>query len=361
MSKAFIVAPPAAGVGLPTVLAAFPAIIPQVVIDGLGGVVEIPDALVPAVAASGVAAVATGILANPEVLPVASALRPWLEAWNKLFDPGYQAMLATRARQWMTATAICDRAVSGFASPAQTMTLTGDVAVGILTIDGPGVANLSLTDAADLTLGILHGFDILYSNAPASAKLVFLVEPRTITLSVDPNTVPAPLANPASATFADFEAREAKWRDPALASLGLAAGFAGIAQYRSNLLSRPWPADNPQKSIVMLLTNYNAVRFGYAAEGRFVMQLSAARNAVATAHLDRVIAHETCHLFNAPDEYGACVPLQLFGPFNTPNGNGVKSIIPHTPCLMAGETDDLCVWSKAHGWAPVPFPVPPIL
>ena len=39
--------------------------------------------------------------------PENGTLRPWLEAWNTLFDPGYQATLATRAAKWMTSTAIC--------------------------------------------------------------------------------------------------------------------------------------------------------------------------------------------------------------------------------------------------------------
>jgi hypothetical protein len=364
VSKALVVAPPGVSpTTLGNIFTAFPALVPQVIIDGLGAVVEVPDALVGPLAQSGVNAVATGAIANIQSLPVAPVLWPWLEAWNKLFDPAYQHMLATRAAQWLTSTAMCDRAVSGFPPPAQTMTLTGDVAVGILTIDGPGSAKLSLTDIADLTLSVLHGFDILYRNAPAAAKLVFMAEPRTVTLGVDPATVPPPLADPTNASFSEFELREAKWRDPALAALGLPAGFDGINKYRTNLVECAWPAGNPQKSIVMLLTNYNAVRFGYAANGRFVMQLSAARSGVTVTHLDRVIAHETCHLFNAPDEYGSCVPLQTFDPFSAPNGNCVNSIIPHTPCLMAGETDDICAWSKAHvGWNPLPFfPIPPVL
>jgi hypothetical protein len=359
VSKALVVVPPSVSPAtLRNIFTAFPAVVPQVIIEGLGAVVEVPEALVGLLAASGVTAVATGAIANIQSLPVAPALLPWLEAWNKLFDPAYQHMLATRADRWLTSTARCDRAVSGSPLPAQTMTLTGDVAVGILTIDGPpGLAKLSLTDIADLTLSVLHAFDILCRNAPVAAKLVFMVEPKTVTLGVEPATVPPPLADPTGAPFSEFELREAKWRDPALAALGLPAGFDGINKYRTNLVARAWPAGNPQKSIVLLLTNYNAVRFGYALNGQVVMQLSAARRGMTVTHLDRVIAHEICHLFNAPDEYGNCDPLQTFGPFGVFNGNCLSSPIAtiHTPCLMAGEADDMCGFSKAHvGWAPFP-------
>jgi hypothetical protein len=366
MSKAIVVLPAAGPPNtLLNALATFPGIVPRIVIDGLGAIVELPDGLAaPLAAFPGIVAVATSAIVNPQFLPLPPVAFPWLAAWNKLFEPSYQQLLATRADQWMTASALCDRVMSATPPPVQDTTLTGDVAIGMLTIDGPAgtPAKLSATDLVDLTLSVLHGLDILYRNAPAAAKLVFMVEPRSITLAVDPTTVPAPFVDPSTATLPDFEVRESRWRDPALAALGLAGSFDGINQYRDQLVARTWPAGTPRKSLVLLLTNYNAVRFGYASSGRVVVQLAPARAAQTIDHLDRVIAHEICHLFNAPDEYGDCTFNTVSGPFGVLNGNCVKSPFPKTACLMAGVSDDLCPWSKAHlGWNPLPFPVPPIL
>jgi hypothetical protein len=39
----------------------------------------------------------------------------------------------------------------------------------------------------------------------------------------------------------------------------------------------------------------------------------------------------------APNEYGACVPQHVFGPFDVPNGNYINAhipIAPHTPRLI---------------------------
>jgi hypothetical protein len=352
MSKALVVGPAPA---LQTVFTNVPGVTPQTIIDGVGAIVEVPDALVAAVRGIlGVAAVATGPIANLALVP--AQFQPWLQAWNKRFDPTYVNMLATRPPRWFTSPVPCVGAVSLVAPPVQTMTLTGDIAVGIITVDGPAgsTAKLSPSDLLDLTLAVSHGFDILYSNAPSAAKLVFMVEPRLVAINVDPATIPGAVADPATATAADYESRESKWRDPALAALGLPAGFDGINKYRSNLVARAWPTGTPQKSIVMLLTNFPTAHFAYAAGGRVTMHLATARASanVGPNNLDRVIAHETCHLFNAPDEYGGCSPLQTFGPFNVVNGNCNNPL--GSPCLMNGQSDTMCVFTKAHvGWSPI--------
>jgi hypothetical protein len=375
MVKALIALPTGVPIqALNNVFAAVPGVEPRLVLDGIGAIVEVPPNLVQAVAGlPGLAAVATGAIANLAALPVPAEAIPWLQAWNKLFDPVFLNTLATRAAQWLNIPAPpCPHEVSGFGAPPppiQDMRLVGDIAVGIMTIDGPAgtVAQITASEFVDITLSIIHGFDILYNNAPREVKLVFLAEPRRAALPLlDPASVPvAPAGGPQVITFPEYEERERMWRDPALQAQGFPAGFAGINAYRNNLLTRPWLTGAPQRSIVILVTKYNAAHFGYAANGRFVLQFPNALAAVGIDNLDRVIAHETCHLFNAPDEYGTCVPQQLFGPFNVPNGNCVNAhipFIPHTSCLMAGETDDMCVWSKAHvGWNPVPFPIPPIL
>lgn len=112
----------------------------------------------------------------------------------------------------------------------------------------------------------------------------------------------------------------------------------------------------------MLLTKYNAAHFAYGTSGRLVVDLPHAKAGVAAGidDLDRVIAHETCHLFEAPDEYGNCVALAAYGPFGAPNGNCPNPVIAAVPCLMNGLSDTMCAWTKAHvGWNPLPFPIPP--
>jgi hypothetical protein len=337
-----------AGVGAPT---------PRLTIDGVGAIVELSPQLVAVLDATpGIAAAVAGVIPNLATLPVAAEALPWLEAWNRPFDPAQVALLATRSAQWFTVAPPCTDVASFALVPPPTMTLTGDVAVGIVMVGGPagGAAEFTASEYVDIALAVIHGFEILTRSAPSSVRLVLLAEQRRVTIPVDPATVPGPLANPQTATPADVEAREAPWRDPALQALGFSSGFAGIGAYRANLVGRPWAVGAPQKSVVILVTKYNTFRTAYAAGGRLVMQLTAAKQYPGPEHLDRVMAHELCHLFEATDEYAGCDPFQMKGPFNVLNGNCVVNPL-HVPCLMSGESDDLCGWSRAHvGWAPFP-------
>lgn len=209
----------------------------RVAIDGIGAVVDAPDDVVDALAALPEVAAATTGPVPLAGLAVGPAAQPWLEAWNKRVDPAYRDALAGRDDEWLVDGAVDCRGALAAPAPPPKMTLVGDIAAGMIFVDGPAgsAAKMSATDVADLTLSVLHGFDILYANAPASAHLVFLVEPQTARIAVDPATMPPPLANPAAGSAADYEDREARWRDPALLAMGLPTGLPGIDKYRTQL------------------------------------------------------------------------------------------------------------------------------
>jgi hypothetical protein len=340
---------------LENVFLTFNQVRPLVILDGIVAIVDVPVDLVAAIAnLPGLATVSLGTIAGLDLLPIPLIARPWLEAWNRLFDPVFVNILNTRSALWLTETVHCPDPPSGFAQPPQTMTMTDTVVI----VNGPlgSVAQISPSEDADIAFALIYGFDILYRNAPSTAKLVFVVETQRVSLSLAPTLVAAPV--PGQLSFTDHENRESLWRNPALQSLGLSSGFNGISEYRTKLIQRQWVTGTPQKSIVGFFTKYNTAWFGYAGSGRFVIQFPWAKTVVGSDNLDRVTAHEICHLFNAPDEYGSCNPLATFGPFNVLNGNCLNNplpVIPHVPCLMAGESDDMCAWTKAHlGWLPFP-------
>lgn len=362
MGKAFIALN--AGTATPVlqnVFSSFPAVSPRLVIDGVGAIVDLPDGLLPQVATfPGLAAISSGPIAAFNL--IGPNARPWLEAWNRLFDPNFVNMLANRPAKWLINPKPCSQPVSGFSPLPQTMTMVGNVAVGVVIVDGPpaSTAQITPTDDLGIALALAQGLDILNRNAPASAKLVFVAEVRRVKLLLDPFQIPL-YAGPYPPAFAEYETRESKWRDPALQTLGFPSGFDGINTYRANLVSRQWPGPGglvgAQRSIVWLITKYNTAHFAYAAAGRVVFQLTNGKGAVGSEDLDRVIAHETCHLFDAPDEYGSCNHLEPHGPFLAPNVNCVNNPIAtiRSSCLMFGDSDNMCGWTKAHvGWAPFP-------
>jgi hypothetical protein len=352
MVKALI-AVPAGGVQiLNQVQAIAPAIRPVVVIDGLGAIVDLPPNLLSTIAAvPGVAAASAGAL--PTSLAVAQAVQPWVQAWNKWVSPEYQQSIDARPANW--APQGLRRAAVGGGTPPAPETLTDKIALGVVLVDGPSAATLALADITDIGLGVIHAIEHLYRNAPASAKLVFFAEQKVLTLTVNPTSVPGPIASP---TPEQLEDREKLWRDPALQAMGFHTGFAGVADYRNALMARPWWGGTPQKAIFALFTKYNTAISAYAFFGRAVINLPQIDTYPGRNHIDRVIAHEICHLFEAQDEYTGCDPFKLTGPFNTPNGNCIENplmTIGQTPCLMAGNSDDVCGYTKAQvGWFPFP-------
>lgn len=74
---------------------------------------------------------------------------------------------------------------------------------------------------------------------------------------------------------------------------------------------------------------------------------------------NKVIAHETLHLFGAPDEYGGdgtpCTGCGgSWGVFNVPNGNCAACANPKHKCLMDENDSELCDYTRAQiGWSDV--------
>jgi hypothetical protein len=356
MTRAVVALPAGSSVAvLSTALSQVPEAQLVALLDGGTAILEVPDALVPVLAQlPGIMLSTTQAVPDLNALNLAPQARSWLEGWNQLRDPARQAAMSARAPTWLSTDVLCEIGAPAPPPAGALPTLTATVAIGMLVVDGPAEAQLQPSDFLDITAAALHAFDILYRNAPPSAHLVFLAEQRRTALTLLPFIVPAPV--PGQISWEQMESREHIWRDPALQALGLQPGFSGIDQYRNQLMTRSWATGPPQKAIVAVFTKYNTAWFAYAANGRFVLQLPWATSQVGPNNIDRVIAHEVSHLFGALDEYQPCSPASSSGPFGTLNANCViNPFLPQAPCLMNGDSEDMCVWTKAHvGWQAFP-------
>jgi hypothetical protein len=230
--------------------------------------------------------------------------------------------------------------------------LVGTIGVAVAYVGGPAgtSAELTATDNANLALSLMHAFDALYNLAPAAAHLVFEVNVRRTTLTIDPSKVPVP-ANPAAPAAADYEAAECVWRDPALTLLGQSAGWAGIDSFISSATF----SDTPDYTHAALLTKYPAAWMAYCSSSRkIVFQLAAVASSnwgLASAHL--VYAHETGHTSGAPDEYASsnCKTTDSAGFSNGANANCEVGNAAAVDCLMRNVTKKICPATTGHfGW-----------
>jgi hypothetical protein len=143
---------------------------------------------------------------------------------------------------------------------------------------------------------------------------------------------------------------EDKWRDPALNLLGFPSGGDGIAalsQFLQNAVGAQW-------GYVTFFTKMPTAWFAYAGGGRVVMRQTSGSFESWTS-IDRVFAHETGHIFGAPDEYSSskCTCDSTAGTFFTEvNGNCDPCAAAGTNCVMKNNTTtQLCAFTPAHlGW-----------
>ncbi|MDT3443460.1 hypothetical protein [Pseudofrankia sp. BMG5.37] len=213
--------------------------------------------------------------------------------------------------------------------------LEGSVAVGLVLVEGP-TADLQFT-AAERTKVVAeaqNGLSWLAAANPAA----------DVTFSYDIQIVR--LGQAADPSQDDLEAY---WRDPTMAKLGYQANFDGVYDYADEVrgqLGTRW-------GYVMFVTKYPVRYFAYAAIGGPRLVLTYDNDGWGPDNLDRVVAHESCHIFGAVDEYASsgCDCGGAWGRFGVVNGNCDACAAAPVDCLMRGNTFNFCRYTPAHvGW-----------
>jgi hypothetical protein len=140
------------------------------------------------------------------------------------------------------------------------------------------------------------------------------------------------------------EEAESLWRDPALAALGQPPGAAGASKYVDHLREKL----GTQWAYVAFFTKHPTTWFAYAKTPRVVMRYG-------SSDFDRVYAHETGHIFGAPDEYksSGCTCGKLAGRFFRQANNNCALCDPDegAPCIMRSNSSAVCGYTPKHfGW-----------
>jgi hypothetical protein len=274
---------------------------------------------------------------------LSEAERLGLDAFSLRQSPGYTSAKAARpyaGRSWGEATpdgpevpddhAGADAADEEHAAEAAALgtsdRLTGRVAVGLFMISGqaPGL-QLTQQEQVKIVAEVQNGLSWLGAQSPAK-DVTWVYEIHAVTVDVPDTTQ--------GSTFEDFEA---PWRDAALASLGLGTGLTGVQAYAAALrtkLAANW-------AYCAFFTRYTLRHFAYARSPRLVMHYL--NDGWGPDNIDRVFAHETGHIFGAPDEYATsgCNCGGSHGFFKKPNGNCEN-------CAPGGGVD--CIM-RANSWA----------
>jgi hypothetical protein len=227
------------------------------------------------------------------------------------------------------------RAFSALAEAPTSQRMTGSIAVGIIIVEGP-TANLKFSDAerTKIVAEVQNGLSFHASQNPQG--LVFKYDIRVVTLNVQPG---GSNLNP--------DQQEALWRDPAMQQLGYSTGMAGVTAYVEKLrssLQTNW-------TYCGFFIKYPVYHFAYASIGgpRLVMQYD--NDGWGPDNIDRVFAHESGHIFGAPDEYASsgCDCGGSWGFYGKPNAN-CANCAPGggVDCIMKANSWTMCVNTPYH-------------
>jgi Bacterial tandem repeat domain 1 len=229
------------------------------------------------------------------------------------------------------------RASSGDAgAPALSARLTGKVAVGIVIVNGPTAAlKFSAAERTKVVAEVQNGLGWLGAQNAAGA-VNWVYEIQNVTISTTPLT-----GTPTGGQMED------RFRDPAMAAIGYAAGMANVTKYANDLRTRfgsSW-------AYIAFFTKYPVGHFAYASIGGPRLVMDYANDGWGPDNIDRVYAHETGHIFGAPDEYASsgCNCGGSWGYYGKPNSNcatcapggGVK-------CLMKSNDWEMCSVTPYH-------------
>jgi hypothetical protein len=214
--------------------------------------------------------------------------------------------------------------------------LTGSVAVGIIIVEGPTAKlKFSAAERTKVIAEVQNGLGWLGSRSgPGGISWVYDI--RIISLSVSPNSNDTTLAQ-----------KENRWRNPAMAQLGYPAGMAGVQQYVNNLRS----SKNTNWAYCAYFTKYPLGHFAYASIGGPRMVMAYDNDGWGPDNIDRVFAHETGHIFGAPDEYKSsnCNCGGQWGHYQRPNSN-CEACAPGggVACIMKGNSWEMCEHTPFH-------------
>ena len=172
-------------------------------------------------------------------------------------------------------------------------TMTGKIAVCVLVVSGPGDLAISDSEYSTIKSEVLRGLKFWTKKAPEWARLSFVMYSGCASITA---------SNPSSCSKDDFSACHNVFADPALEYFGYKRG-----QYGKDSLARACREQAVSKGAYLaFFSKYNQSHFAYAnyEGGPIYMQYS--NDGWGSDQIDRVFAHETGHVFNAPDEYTSC-------------------------------------------------------
>lgn len=221
-------------------------------------------------------------------------------------------------------------------APATSARLTGSVAVGIIIVEGPNKnLKFSVEERLKVIAEVQNGLSWLGSQNPAS-KITWKYDIKYVKLSIKPG-----------ADSLSSAQKEALWRNPAMKKLGYSGNMDGVKKYANDIRTKL----NTNWTYCAFFTKYPLGWFAYASIGGPRLVMDYHNDGWGVENIDRVFAHETGHIFGAPDEYksSGCNCGGSWGYYKKPNGN-CENCAPGggVECIMRSNSWSMCNYTPYH-------------
>lgn len=226
------------------------------------------------------------------------------------------------------------------ANSPYTLTMRGKIAVAIVVPSGPGPLFISLQEYTLVLSQVVNAFNFWQAQAPRNAQLSFVLFHWG-----PPITAPNSRPNCFEAGCHDVFAI------PALQAIGY--------QSKDHLAATIKGQAGAVGAYIGFISKYHQHHFAYAYFGGGPLYMEFSNDGWGPGQIDRVFAHETGHVFNAPDEYSNCqcnVPygkgVCRMGNANCRGNDGTACTRNQYPCIMdKNDLSNVCLYTRKHiGW-----------
>lgn len=304
----------------------------QVTFDFGSGVIvaRLPESVDPA-------SLGTSRLQPPDSLGEQSKF--WIDAWNlsRTIEPREdEAPLIKQERRCLSEIGAQPRSAE-LLGPGAVPRMCGKIAVVLLIVSGTGPRVIPASDVTQATAETLMGLGFLQSLNPV-ANVEFILandlfnpkKPIQVGVQVEPCTVQ-------ECGEGEEELCE-QWLNDAMLKLGYSPNRGGVA----NLAQDAKAVAGADSAYVVAITRYRVCYYAYASLGGSLLVIGYTTSTMSIGKIHRVVAHESCHIFSASDEYSdKRQPCEkLFGDVSTlgvPNHNSID-----------------CEWNPPEpGWTPI--------
>ena len=216
--------------------------------------------------------------------------------------------------------------------------MVGEIAVGIIIVSGPTPdLQFSFDETKKVIAEVQNGLTWLAEQNPA-ARITWNYDINHVQIDVPPG---------------GGGNQEALWRDPAMEQLGFSGNWQGVIDYVEDIrkqLKTDW-------TYVGYFTKYPLKHFAYAKLGGPSLVMQYDNDGWGPDNIDRVFAHETGHIFQAPDEYAKsnCNCVSEYGIYDEPNKNcALCAPGGSVDCIMRKNTWSMCQHTPLHLGFPQP-------